>query len=159
MDYSNQSVLGILLAFIGAYAAFVLVFTVLIVIGNWRIYTKAGEAGWKSLIPIYSDFVAFKLFWKPMFFWIGLGAGVLAAVLSFVAGTMDPQSAVFVVLNLISSLVGLVSGILAIIRLHKMSCCFGHGVGFTLGLIFLNPIFLLILGFGSSTYLGNPDAE
>ena len=27
---------------------------VLIVIGWWKIFTKAGEAGWKSLIPFYN---------------------------------------------------------------------------------------------------------
>ena len=50
------------------------------------------------------------------------------------------------------SVAGLVIGIMG---LHKVSKAFGHGAGFTLGLIFLNPIFLLILGFGSSQYLGN----
>ena len=31
---------------------------------------------------------------------------------------------------------------------------FGHGIGFALGLFFLAPIFWLILGFGSSRYVG-----
>ncbi len=35
---------------------------------------------------------------------------------------------------------------------HKISQVFGHGVGFTLGLIFLPVIFWPILGFGSSSY-------
>ena len=52
----------------------------------------------------------------------------------------------------ICSVAGLVIGIMG---LHKVSKAFGHGAGFTLGLIFLNPIFLLILGFGSSQYMGN----
>jgi len=39
-----------------------------------------------------------------------------------------------------------------IIVMHNLSMAFGHGVGFTLGLIFLGPLFLLILGFGSSQY-------
>ena len=37
----------------------------------------------------------------------------------------------------------------------KLSKSFGHGAGFTVGLVFLNPIFKLILGFGSSQYVGN----
>ena len=28
---------------------------VLTVIARWKIFTKAGEAGWKSIIPIYSE--------------------------------------------------------------------------------------------------------
>lgn len=29
---------------------------VLIIIGRWKIFTKAGKEGWKSLIPIYSAY-------------------------------------------------------------------------------------------------------
>ncbi len=39
-----------------------------------------------------------------------------------------------------------------IVVLNDLSKAFGHGVGFTLGLIFFSIIFLLILGFGSSQY-------
>ena len=42
-------------------------------------------------------------------------------------------------------------------QLYKLSKAFGHGVGFTVGLFFLRPIFLLILGFGGSVYLGKQD--
>jgi hypothetical protein len=38
--------------------------------------------------------------------------------------------------------------------LHLLSKSFGNGIGFTLGLIFLNPIFILILGFGDAKYIG-----
>jgi hypothetical protein len=44
--------------------------------------------------------------------------------------------------------------IIGIILLNDLSSSFGHGVGFTLGLIFLAPIFFLILAFGSSQYRG-----
>jgi hypothetical protein len=37
---------------------------------------------------------------------------------------------------------------------NDLSKSFGHGVGFTLGLIFLSPIFIPILGFGGSLYVG-----
>jgi len=47
--------------------------------------------------------------------------------------------------------VGLVLGIW---MLNLLSKSFGHGVGFTLGLLFLMPIFYPILGLGSSTYKG-----
>ncbi len=44
--------------------------------------------------------------------------------------------------------------IVYIIVLNELSKSFGHGVGFTLGLIFLSWIFLAILAWGSSTYRG-----
>ena len=43
---------------------------------------------------------------------------------------------------------------LAIVDLNTLSKCFGKDAGFTVGLIFLAPIFLCILGFGSAQYLG-----
>ena len=51
-------------------------------------------------------------------------------------------------------LVPLLNIIIGIILLNDLSTSFGHGVGFTLGLIFLAPIFFLILAFGSSQYRG-----
>ena len=39
----------------------------------------------------------------------------------------------------------------------KLSQRFGHGILFGLGLMFLTPVFTLILGLGDSEYLGNPD--
>jgi hypothetical protein len=46
-----------------------------------------------------------------------------------------------------------------IIATHCISKNFGRGVGTTLGLLFLGPIFLLILGFGGAEYVGGGEAE
>ena len=44
--------------------------------------------------------------------------------------------------------------IIGIIVMNDLSKSFGRGVGTTLGLIFLSPIFFCILGFGSAQYQG-----
>ena len=44
--------------------------------------------------------------------------------------------------------------IVAIMMWHAISTNFGHGVGFTVGLIFLAVIFIPILAWGDSQYLG-----
>jgi len=46
-----------------------------------------------------------------------------------------------------------------IIQQVKTAQRFGQGTGFALGLIFLNPIFLLILAFGSAQYVGDKPAQ
>lgn len=51
-------------------------------------------------------------------------------------------------------LVPFVNCIISIIVLYKLSTSFGKGIGFTLGLLFLSPIFLCILGFGKAEYIG-----
>ncbi|MEA4973790.1 MAG: DUF5684 domain-containing protein [Candidatus Metalachnospira sp.] len=51
----------------GAYATAVsiagFVFAVLMIIGRWRMYEKAGEPGWAAIIPFYSEYVLFKIGW------------------------------------------------------------------------------------------------
>jgi Family of unknown function (DUF5684) len=51
-------------------------------------------------------------------------------------------------------LVPILNVIIWIVVANDLSNAFGHGLGFTLGLIFLSPIFVLILAFGSSEYRG-----
>ncbi len=41
-----------------------------------------------------------------------------------------------------------------IITYVKLAHVFGKGAGFAIGLIFLNPIFMLILAFGNAKYIG-----
>ena len=33
----------------------------LLVIARWKMFQKAGEAGWKSIIPVYSTYISFKI--------------------------------------------------------------------------------------------------
>ena len=51
-------------------------------------------------------------------------------------------------------LVPFVNFIVGILTINKLSKCFGHGLGFTLGLLFLPIIFLPLLAFGDSRYEG-----
>ena len=124
-----------------------LLFYILIAVAAWRIMVKAGEPGWKGIIPVYNVYSLYKISWKTSMFWALL---VLELLSSIIQSASDGFLLSFV--GWICSVAGLVIGIMG---LHKVSKSFGHGAGFTLGLIFLNPIFLLILGFGSSQYLGN----
>lgn len=51
-------------------------------------------------------------------------------------------------------LIPIVNFIVAILVYIDLAKSFGKGVGFALGLIFLGPIFIAILGFGSAQYVG-----
>jgi hypothetical protein len=42
---------------------------VMMVASIWRIFSKAGEAGWKCLIPIYSAFVMQRILGRP-WWWV-----------------------------------------------------------------------------------------
>ena len=47
-----------------------------------------------------------------------------------------------------------VNVVVGIMMLFKLAKAFGQGTGFGFGLLFLNTIFILILGFGSAEYVG-----
>lgn len=51
-------------------------------------------------------------------------------------------------------LIPVVNIIFGLILVHDLSKSFGHGFGYTLGLLFLSLIFIPILGFGGSQYAG-----
>ena len=71
-------------AFIVGYTIGILVFAAIAVISWWRIFSKAGEAGWKAIIPFYNMYTAYKLFWKKAIFFIMLALGVVGAIGYFI---------------------------------------------------------------------------
>ena len=42
-----------------------LVVLVIAIVAYWKVFTKAGEAGWKSIIPIYNVIVLLKIVGRP----------------------------------------------------------------------------------------------
>lgn len=121
---SSDAVLGGMLV---GYLITFLVIYVLSVIAMWKIFTKAGKPGWASLIPIYNIVVMYQI----------VGLNPLLIILLF-----------------IPFINGIAAIVLSIIQYIRLSKAFGKGAGFTFGLIFLSPIFLLILGFGNDKYIG-----
>ena len=49
---------------------FWLIMAVLAVIGCWRVFSKAGQHGWATFIPIYRDIVLYRITWGSGFFWL-----------------------------------------------------------------------------------------
>lgn len=134
------------------------IFYIVEVIACWKIFPKAGEESWKSLIPIYNNYLLFKIAGMKSWFWWMLGIAFVSGLIVSAAG-FEPNAIrtnSFVGLNLFGAIVYLVTGVIeaAIMILYcvRLSKAFRHDAGFALGLIFLTPIFLLILGFGSSKY-------
>lgn len=143
-----ENLVEMILAGLAAYLIISLIWYIIMVIANWRIFTKAGEAGWKSIIPFLNTYVLFKIAWNIKMFWIMLGTLIAGSICTSIAGEQGG------VLAIIGAVFSLASCVIGIISVHKLSKSFGHGIGFTLGLLFLSPIFTLILGLGSSEYIG-----
>ena len=146
---------------VASYYAFGLAVLVLQYVALWRIFVKAGEPGWKSLIPIYNGHVMFKLFWKPIYYWLTIILAPVVVTLVLVwAGIATATGTVPAAFSVIAWGIYLIYIVLAIvwgIKLYvKMARSFGQGGAFAAGLIFLPTIFMMILAFGKYSYLGNP---
>ena len=142
--------IGGLLLLGGIYLVFAFIWWLLQIIANWNIFTKAGEAGWKSIIPVYSDYISYKIAWQPSYFWLVFVLGIITSV----ANGMAVPNGTNTTILLIVSLIRIILAIISILYCIKLSRAFGHGIGFAIGLIFLQPIFMLILGFGNDPYYG-----
>ena len=126
----------------GMYLMIAFAWWLLQIIANWRIFIKAGEDGWKSIIPIYGDYISYKIAWQPAYFWLTLVLGIVSSCLQ---GTLETND---------SLMISMIIVLINIMYSVKLARAFGRGTGFAIGLIFLQPIFMLILGFGDDRYYG-----
>lgn len=179
----------------------VVVMVICVIVGIWKILQKAGENGWKAIIPFYGEYALFKIFWEKKWFWIsliprllsfvgvfvllttlthlilasgGVFAGGLLSIIgiAFVADPSAPESVlsgydsfvsktaseieeariVLCVWSAVLVLCLLSEFVLKVISKNKISKAFGKGVGFTVGLVLLAPVFYMILGCGKAEY-------
>ena len=128
--------------------AFILIiafaWSILSLIGNWMLFKKAGEDGWKSIIPFYSQVVSCKLF-------MGKAELAIIPIAASLVSSACSKSEDLVFISILAWLVSLVFSIFQSIDIAKS---FGKSSAFTVGLIFLPFIFLLILGLGNDQYYG-----
>ena len=118
---------------------------VISVIGLWKVFVKAGQPGWKSIIPIYNAYVMYEFSWtKTYMFWITLGLGIVSAAFQNSEGFMAS----------VAGAASFASVVIMVMLNIRMARAFGKGAGFAVGLTFLPFIFTLILGFGDARYVG-----
>ena len=56
-------ILGAMAGMIAVIGIVSLLLSVFMIVCMWKIYVKAGYAGWKSLIPFYNVYVLFQMTW------------------------------------------------------------------------------------------------
>ena len=118
---TGVAVLGTMMLFIWIIS---LVIGVIGIIAQCKLFTKAGKAGWISLVPLWNMYTLFEI--------------------SGMSGWM------FLLLC-----VPFLNFVMLILLWVKIAQAFGKSGLFAVGLIFLCPIFILILAFGNSTYVLN----
>ena len=129
-DMATFASVAPLASLISTYSLIILAFYVLIIVAQWKIFTKAGQEGWKALIPIYNVVVLYKI--------IGLSPWLLLLYL----------------LSVVPVVGWIISIALSIVSTVKLAKAFNQSTAFIFGLLFLSPIFQMILGFGKAEYVG-----
>jgi hypothetical protein len=119
---------GGVFAMMGTMMLFMLAIAVVVIIGFWKVFEKAGQPGWAAIVPIYNAIILLKIIGRPAWW-------VLLMMIPFVN---------IVILLMVS---------LDVAKAFGQSQVFGIVLLFLLG-----GIGYLVLGFGSARYLGPPNA-
>ncbi len=150
MSSSEMAGIGFLLGFVIILSLIILACAIIIIVAKWKILVKAGEDGWKAIIPIYSDMMLCKIsgvwFWYPLVVF-----GVSAVTGGFSGSSSDELSIVVSLTSLIGTVVSIYYSVMLSFSLAKS---FGKDTGFGVGLMLLRIVFYPILGFGKSEYVG-----
>ena len=125
-----------------------LIGSILTIIGRWRILRKAGKKGWHSLIPFLNVFQEYSVCWTG---WFGLLAEVCSKSAFFL--NTDGLPALYYILLGAGFLIGIPEGL-------KLAKAFGKGkvFGVLLALPFFKDICRFILGVGGARYQ-SPEPE
>ena len=150
---SDEAAAGILVGgMLGTIVILCLVLYVLLVIALWKIFKKMGEPGWKSIIPFYNLYIQYKHTWKPYMMWVVLILAFIGGVLAGLGTTSDGGHTFMYTVGEIFQLASCITIFMGEYYLYKS---FGHGIGWFILSIFFPNIVTLVLGFGSSQYIGN----
>lgn len=64
VDYNVDPAMATFLSIVSVVLA------ILLIIAMWKIFQKAGEAGWKSIIPLYNTYIMYKITWGSGWFFL-----------------------------------------------------------------------------------------
>ena len=134
-------------AVVGA-GVILIVWWVLQIVGNWKIFEKAGKPGWHSIVPFLNTYDEYDLCWNG-------GFGLLYLLALVVANSVSAEAAQESgMLTAVVGVAAVVALVLQIIESNKLAKSFGKGLGYTIFLIFFDRIARIILGFSDAKYIG-----
>lgn len=151
----------------GFAAIFVIVWIVIIaaslvsIVGLWKMFEKAGYAGWKSLIPILNVYIMFEISGNKKLFPVLIVSDILyviSMVWRSVIYASDPSASSPFLTAL--AVLGVISAVVMFIVVLKMlaglAVAFGQGMLWFFLLLFFAPIAFVIMGFSSSINFNGP---
>ena len=133
------------------FIIFIVVYILLLpFIASWKLFKKVGIPGYKSLIPIYNEYLILKI--------AGMnGLWLIVAYSPFIIDSINNnfKDKLPLYVYIIFIVFTILTIIFNIIRAIKLSKAFDRGILFMIGMFFFPTIFEIILGMGRSQYIGN----
>lgn len=139
----------------------ILAAAVVSIVGLWKMFEKAGYAGWKSLVPILNVYIMFEMSGNKKLFPVLLVSDTIYVITMVWRGAIfasDPSASSPFLTAL--AVLGLISGVVMFIVTLKMlaglAVAFGQDVLWFFLLLFFAPIAFVIMGFSSSINFNGP---
>ncbi len=123
------------------------------VVCRWRVFRRMNIRPWLSLIPVVNSFMIFRRCWKV---WPFIFLAALTLIFGFVVQTtayMDINLPIPTYVKSNMTVLAIVCLMIITILMYKhLAFAFGHDIGYVMGLLFLNPVFLGLLAFSKNTF-------
>jgi hypothetical protein len=117
------------------WSLLVLAFYVVVVIGLWKTFVKAGHPGWAAIIPFYNIYIWVKIAGRPTWwFWVILVGALLGWI------------------PIIGWILIIAIWVMSLFLALDVAKNFGQGTGFGVLLWLFSGIMYLVLGFGNYQY-------
>ena len=140
-SYSDEGLMALLAAG-GAFSIILgLAAIVLSIIVWFRLFKKSGYCGGFVFIPFYSTYLMYKIAECAGMFWFFIIGAVVSALLTAASAEIGMVAWIIYLIAVI---------VCSIVYYVKLAHAFGKSGGFAAGLIFLNPIFMMILAFSNA---------
>lgn len=129
----------------------------------WKVFNKANIAGWKAIIPFYSDYIRYKLVGKSNMYWIYLLLSLGKQVFSWISVVVLAANLVELIttgnVNETGMEMKIFGWILTIIMIlldiyigKHIANRFGKSEAFGVGIGLIPIVFVPILAFGNAEY-------
>ena len=137
----DESTLAGVFATLGVIIVIAGVLAILVLIANYKIMQKMGHDGYKGLIPVVNIYLMMEKIEVSTKWLLVFTFGSVVAAIPLIGWLVLAVAMVY----------------FAVIYSMSLARSFGKSDGFGIGLLLLNPIFMCILGFGKSEFVGaNP---
>ena len=125
---------------------------------NWRLFQKMGYEGWKSVIPLYNQFLLFKAVfgngWLALVVWfMPVIAGFLSVGVLFITARVLHLQAISTLLSMLILIAAVIIVVFLCLKLmFGLARNFHRPASFGWGLLLMPTLFTFLLAFSSSTY-------